>query len=165
MPLRLFILNLASDPDEGEELVFINPVIERPKGNAEKEEGCLSMPGVNGFVKRPDTIHVQAYDLSGNLFDATGNFGFMHARNPQRGGPLLNNRHPRVIDHTPLPQAAAAPSPSRGREEKEPAEEKFYEIEAEILAGRGGGPVAGQRRGVRIAGPFSGMAIVCSLGV
>jgi len=71
LPLRVFVLNLAADPDEGEELVFINPQINKPKGLDEKEEGCLSMPGVNGFVKRPDTIHVQAYDLSGNLFDAT----------------------------------------------------------------------------------------------
>ena len=71
LPLRVFILNLKSDPEEGEELVFINPEINRPKGLDEKEEGCLSMPGINGLVKRPDTLHVQAYDLSGNLFDAT----------------------------------------------------------------------------------------------
>ena len=37
----------------------------------EKEEGCLSMPGINGTVKRPDTIHVQAYNLNGQLFEAT----------------------------------------------------------------------------------------------
>ncbi len=71
LPLRVFILNLHADPDEGEELVFINPEINKPKGLDEKEEGCLSMPGINGLVKRPDTIQVQAYDLSGNLFDAT----------------------------------------------------------------------------------------------
>ena len=70
-PLRLFVLNLASEPDEGEELVFINPVISRPKGMHETEEGCLSIPGINAYVKRPETIHVQAYDLTGNLFDAT----------------------------------------------------------------------------------------------
>lgn len=70
LPLRVFILNLAAKPDEGEELVFINPVISKPKGSDEKEEGCLSIPGVNGHVKRPETIHVQAYDLKGNLFEA-----------------------------------------------------------------------------------------------
>ena len=71
LPLRVFVLNLAADPDEGEELVFINPVISRPKGLSEKEEGCLSIPGVNAPVRRPETIHVQAYDLSGKLFDQT----------------------------------------------------------------------------------------------
>ena len=71
LPLRFFVVNLAADPDEGEEMVFINPVISRPKGHEEHEEGCLSMPGVNADVKRPEQIHVQAYDLAGNLFDQT----------------------------------------------------------------------------------------------
>ena len=71
LPLRIFVLNLASDPKEGEELVFINPVINKPKGMDEKEEGCLSMPGVNGEVKRPETVEVEAYNLQGQLFRAT----------------------------------------------------------------------------------------------
>jgi len=71
LPLRLFVLNLEASPDEGEELVFINPVISRPKGNDELEEGCLSMPGVNGLVRRPETVHLQAFDLSGNEINAT----------------------------------------------------------------------------------------------
>ena len=70
LPLRLFVINLAAEPDEGEELVFINPVVSRPKGSDEKEEGCLSIPGVNGHVKRPETIHVEAYNLEGDLFKA-----------------------------------------------------------------------------------------------
>ena len=44
LPLRLFVLNLESDPDKSEEFVFINPVISKPKGSEEKEEGCLSLP-------------------------------------------------------------------------------------------------------------------------
>ncbi len=71
LPLRVFVINLAADPEEGEEHVFINPVLSKPKGNDEKEEGCLSMPGVNGEVKRPEQIHVQAYNLEGQLFEAT----------------------------------------------------------------------------------------------
>ena len=70
LPLRVFVLNLEAKPDEGEELVFINPTISKPKGTDEKEEGCLSMPGINGHVRRPETIHVQAYDFNGNLFEA-----------------------------------------------------------------------------------------------
>ena len=71
LPLRLFIANLKSDPQEGEELVFINPVITRPKGSAQAEEGCLSLPGVYAPVTRPATVRVQAYNLAGELFDAT----------------------------------------------------------------------------------------------
>ena len=70
LPLRVFVINLAGDPNEGEEHVFINPVISRPKGNDEKEEGCLSMPGVNGHVKRPEKVRVEAYNLKGQLFTA-----------------------------------------------------------------------------------------------
>jgi peptide deformylase len=70
LPLRVFVINLASDPEEGEELVFINPVLSRPKGTDEKEEGCLSIPGVNANVKRPETVHVQAYDLEGQVIEA-----------------------------------------------------------------------------------------------
>ena len=70
LPLQLFILNLTSEPD-GEELVFINPVISAPKGVSEAEEGCLSIVGVNANVTRPEQIHVTGYDLSGNEIDQT----------------------------------------------------------------------------------------------
>ena len=40
LPIQLFIINLKSDPNEGEELVFINPVVTSPKGSDEAEEGC-----------------------------------------------------------------------------------------------------------------------------
>lgn len=66
LPLRLFVVNTAGNPEEGEEHVFINPVISHPKGQAEQEEGCLSIPGVVGNVRRPEQVRVQAYDLSGN---------------------------------------------------------------------------------------------------
>ena len=69
LPFRLFIANLAAAPDEGDEMVFINPVIERPKGNSEQEEGCLSLPGVYAPVRRPERVNVSAYDLSGNEID------------------------------------------------------------------------------------------------
>jgi peptide deformylase len=66
LPLRLFVANAASDPQEGEELVFINPVITRPKGLEEADEGCLSFPELYGPVTRPKRIHVQAYGLDGS---------------------------------------------------------------------------------------------------
>ncbi|MFK7769744.1 MAG: peptide deformylase [Mariniblastus sp.] len=71
LPLRLFIINTKGDPETGEELVFLNPVLSAPKGSDEAEEGCLSIVGVNANVARPETIHVTAYDLSGNEIDMT----------------------------------------------------------------------------------------------
>ena len=65
LPLRLFIVNLLCDPDEGEEQVFVNPVVSRPKGNGEQEEGCLSFPDLHVLIRRPESIRVSAYDLNG----------------------------------------------------------------------------------------------------
>jgi len=69
LPLRLFIVNLAADPNEGDECVFINPVLSRPKGSDEAEEGCLSLPGLCAPVKRPKQITVKAFGLSGQPID------------------------------------------------------------------------------------------------
>ncbi len=71
LPLQLFVLNISGNPEEGEERVFINPVISAPKGQAEAEEGCLSLPEVEGTVLRPEKIHVSAFDLSGTEIDET----------------------------------------------------------------------------------------------
>ncbi len=70
LPFRLFIVNLSGKPDEGEEHVFINPVISRPKGTDEKEEGCLSLPGLYAPVKRPERVTFNAYGLDGTEFTA-----------------------------------------------------------------------------------------------
>lgn len=65
IPLRFFICNLAGNPDEGEEHVFLNPVLSKPKGSVEREEGCLSLPGLYAPVVRPEKIHLEAYQLNG----------------------------------------------------------------------------------------------------
>ena len=66
LPLQLFVLNLSGRSGSGEELVFINPVLSRPKGSDVAEEGCLSLPGIVADVQRPAQIDVTAFDLSGN---------------------------------------------------------------------------------------------------
>ena len=65
LPYRLFIINTKGDPNEGEEHVFINPVIAKRKGLAEAEEGCLSLPGLYANVKRAERVALQAYNLQG----------------------------------------------------------------------------------------------------
>ena len=69
LPLRFFIANIKADPAEAEELVFINPVLSRPKGLEEAEEGCLSLPELYGHVTRPKRIRVNAYGLNGQEID------------------------------------------------------------------------------------------------
>ncbi|RLS32154.1 MAG: peptide deformylase [Planctomycetota bacterium] len=65
LPYRLFILNLDASPDAGEELVFINPVLSRPRGTAVQEEGCLSLPGLRMDVRRPEKVVLEAWTLEG----------------------------------------------------------------------------------------------------
>jgi peptide deformylase len=69
LPYRLFVTNPSADPKNKEdERVFINPVLSAGKGQAEAEEGCLSIPGVLGPVVRKEKVTIEAYDLAGEAF-------------------------------------------------------------------------------------------------
>ncbi len=51
---------------------IINPKITHySKETTEMEEGCLSMPGVFGVVRRPKKITMEAYDINGEKFTIT----------------------------------------------------------------------------------------------
>ncbi len=65
IPLRIFVANPAGRKGEGQEFVFINPVISRQRGTEEADEGCLSLPGITAAVKRSKNLHVSAYDMQG----------------------------------------------------------------------------------------------------
>lgn len=70
LPYRLFVANETGDPQEKDaEHVFINPVLRKGRGQVEDEEGCLSIPDVRAPVLRSETIHVEAYDIEGNLYE------------------------------------------------------------------------------------------------
>ena len=71
LPIRLFVANPTGQRGEGEELVLINPELQLPKGNETQQEGCLSLPGVHGQVKRPKSIRLSAFDLKGNPVERT----------------------------------------------------------------------------------------------
>lgn len=65
LPLRIFVCNPTGHRDEGPELVFINPVLSKPRGIEEQEEGCLSLPGIRAQVKRSKSIWVNGYNAVG----------------------------------------------------------------------------------------------------
>ncbi|MFN5755442.1 MAG: peptide deformylase [Planctomycetia bacterium] len=65
LPYRLFIVNIEARPDAGEELVFINPTLSRPRGTAVQEEGCLSLPGLRMDVRRPEKVVIDAWSIDG----------------------------------------------------------------------------------------------------
>ena len=69
IPLRLFVVNASGERGGGEELVLLNPELQMPKGSETGQEGCLSLPGLYGNVKRPASIRLSAYDLKGNSIE------------------------------------------------------------------------------------------------
>lgn len=59
--------------DNGEKILeLINPEILKTEGEQEGPEGCLSLPGKCGIVKRPMKVTVKATDRNGNEFIITG---------------------------------------------------------------------------------------------
>ena len=59
--------------DIGEGLIeLINPVIVYESGEQFEMEGCLSIPGIKGKVKRPEKVIVRAQNRKGETFEMTG---------------------------------------------------------------------------------------------
>lgn len=58
--LRLVVIGM---PDE-EPMVLINPEVVKRSGQREVDEGCLSIPGYRGKVKRSESVTVKARDRS-----------------------------------------------------------------------------------------------------
>lgn len=59
--------------DVGEGLIeLINPEIVFEEGEAVEVEGCLSIPGINGEVARPQKVKVKAMDRNGKIFEIEG---------------------------------------------------------------------------------------------
>lgn len=59
--------------DNGEMLELVNPEIIGQSGEQDGLEGCLSVPGLWGYVTRPTWAKVRAQDRNGNWFEAEGN--------------------------------------------------------------------------------------------
>jgi peptide deformylase len=66
--MRLFVVHVPKDSPR----VFINPdILETSIEQVDYEEGCLSIPGVNADVSRPESVKVQAWNQKGKLFSLT----------------------------------------------------------------------------------------------
>ena len=59
--------------DTGEEILeLVNPVMLETSGEQEGAEGCLSVPGKYGLVKRPYIAKVKAQDRYGDWYEVEG---------------------------------------------------------------------------------------------
>ncbi len=74
--LRRLVLVMDTSKEEltpEEQIIeLINPEIIKTSGSQEGPEGCLSVPGVYGLVKRPDYVKVGAQDRHGKTFEVEG---------------------------------------------------------------------------------------------
>ncbi len=59
--LRVIVIGM---PEE-EDIVLINPEIVRRKGERVVDEGCLSIPGYIGQIKRAESVRVKGRDQNG----------------------------------------------------------------------------------------------------
>ena len=67
---RVFLVDVGAEDNEIVE--FINPEILETDGEQVGPEGCLSVPGKYGLVKRPYYAKVRAQDRNGEWFEAEG---------------------------------------------------------------------------------------------
>ncbi|MCR5137465.1 MAG: peptide deformylase [Oscillospiraceae bacterium] len=73
--LRRAALVLETNVPEGEEpyiIELINPVILEQEGEQHEAEGCLSVPGKYGIVRRPERVRLRAQDRNGESFEVEG---------------------------------------------------------------------------------------------
>ena len=73
--LRRVALVIETNVPEGEEekiIELINPELIESSGEQDGAEGCLSVPGEYGLVRRPMNVRVRAQDRTGAWFEAEG---------------------------------------------------------------------------------------------
>ena len=61
VPLRVVVIGIS----EQEDMVLINPEVVRKSGERLVNEGCLSVPGYVGEVKRAESVTVKGRDQNG----------------------------------------------------------------------------------------------------
>ncbi|PWK46810.1 peptide deformylase [Pleionea mediterranea] len=63
---QLIVIDISENQDSP--LVLINPKIIEKRGVEQREEGCLSFPGVFAKVERADEVTIEALDREGKKF-------------------------------------------------------------------------------------------------
>lgn len=63
--IKMFILAVGKDKPR----IFVNPQVTLLEGTVLSQEGCLSFPNSNEWIKRSERIHVRAQDRYGEWFE------------------------------------------------------------------------------------------------
>ena len=69
--IRLIVMDLSEERNQPK--IFVNPSFKILKGHKmyEFEEGCLSIPGFNETIARPDKIELKWQDINGKVLTDT----------------------------------------------------------------------------------------------
>ena len=67
--VRLFLVDISTEDEPSNLIVFINPEITRTDGEEVGPEGCLSFPGISEDIKRAARVTVRALDRQGQPFE------------------------------------------------------------------------------------------------
>ena len=70
--LRLAVIDVTVGKNSEAKLVLANPEIIHSEGEQREEEGCLSLPGMRGYVIRPQFVTVRAQDATGKEYEMRG---------------------------------------------------------------------------------------------
>src|SRR5437763_2158172 len=69
---RIAVIDVTYKEDPNARLVLINPQSIHTEGKHTQSEGCLSIPDFRENVTRPNKVTVRAQDVSGKVFEKTG---------------------------------------------------------------------------------------------
>jgi peptide deformylase len=86
VPLRVFVVDISIGRDPNGLIVMVNPEFVERDGMQLEEEGCLSVPGFNATVVRPQRVVVKGIDRNG-------------AEQIREGNGLLARAFQHEIDH------------------------------------------------------------------
>lgn len=72
VPIRLIVIDLSVGRSRSELITLVNPEFVERGGMQIEEEGCLSVPGINATVARPERATIKGIDLEGRDRDFSG---------------------------------------------------------------------------------------------
>lgn len=93
--LNLFIIDITHTDEATEPAEFVNGKIVGYRGESSFSEGCLSIPGVEFDIKRPEFITLKFQKLDGSIHKQE--FGGLYARAIQHEMDHLNGKL--IVDH------------------------------------------------------------------
>jgi peptide deformylase len=70
--LRIFVVDLSIGRSPADLIVMVNPAFVERDGMQLEEEGCLSVPGFNATVVRPERVVIRGLDRTGQPCEREG---------------------------------------------------------------------------------------------